>query len=101
MCRPDSSSDHRPKVGLPSHIAPQPLLEASVVTIFHLCAVLRIKPRFSQKGSLQRARADTQARVTVTRWHPKRYKVTALISESVATNIPVLDMTGFVVQDHI
>ncbi len=61
MCRPDSSSDHRPKVGLPSHSAPQPLLEASVVTTFLLCTVSRITPYFSQKRSLQRARADTQA----------------------------------------
>ncbi len=70
MCRPDSSSDHRPKVGLPSHSAPQPLLEASVVTTFLLCAVSRITPCFSQKGSLQRARVDTQARVTA--WRPWR-----------------------------
>ncbi len=28
MCRPDSSSDQRPKVGLSSHSAPQPFLEA-------------------------------------------------------------------------
>ncbi len=62
--------EHRPKVGLPSHSAPQPLLETSVVTTFLLCAVSRITPRFSQKGSLQRARADTQVWVTVTRWRP-------------------------------
>ncbi len=68
MCRFDSSSDHRPKVGLPSHSAPQPLLEASVVTTFLLCAVSRVTPRFSQRGFLQRVRADTQARVTVMRW---------------------------------
>ncbi len=61
MFKPNSSSDHRPKVGLPSHSVPQPLLEASVVTTFLLCPVSRITPRFSQKGSLQRARADTQA----------------------------------------
>ncbi len=72
MCRPDSSLDHRPKVGLPSHSAPQPLLEASVVTTFLLCTVSRITPCFSQKGSLLQARADTQARVTVTRWRPWR-----------------------------
>ncbi len=68
MCRFDSSSDHRPKVGLPSHSAPQPLLEASVVTTFLLCAVSRVTPRFSQRGFLQWVRADTQARVTVMRW---------------------------------
>ncbi len=65
MCRPDSSSDYRPKVSLPSHSAPQPLSEASVVTTFLPCAVSRITPRFSQKGYLQQARADTQARVTI------------------------------------
>ncbi len=54
MCRPDSSSDQRPKVGLPSHSAPQPLLEASVVTTFLLCAVSRITPYFSQRRSLQK-----------------------------------------------
>ncbi len=47
MCRSDSSSDHRPKVGLPSHSAPQPLLEASVLTTFLLCSVSRITPCFS------------------------------------------------------
>ncbi len=30
MCRVDSSSDHRLKVGLPSHSAPQPLLEVEI-----------------------------------------------------------------------
>ncbi len=64
MCRPDSSSYQRLKVGFPS---PQPLLEAYVVTTFLLCAVSRVTPHFSQKGSLQRARADTQARVTFIR----------------------------------
>ncbi len=64
------SSDHKPKVGLPSHSAPQPLLEASVVTTFLLCAVSRVTPCFNQRGFFQRVRADTQARVTVTRWHP-------------------------------
>ncbi len=67
MCRPDSFSDQRPKVGLPSHSAPQPLLEASVMTTFLLCAVSKITHCFSQKRSLPRARADTHARVTVTR----------------------------------
>ncbi len=51
---------------------PQPLLEASVATTFLLFTVSRITPRFSQKGSLQRARADTQVWVTVTRWRPWR-----------------------------
>ncbi len=70
MCRPDSSLDQRPKVGLPSHSAPQPLLEASVVTTFLLCAVSKITPCFSQRRSLQRARADTQAWVTIMQWRP-------------------------------
>ncbi len=48
--------------------APQPLLEASVITTFLLCAVSKITPCFSQRRSLQRARADIQARVTVMRW---------------------------------
>ncbi len=69
MCRPDSYLDQRPKVGLTSHSTPQPLLEASVVTTFLLCTVSRVRPCFSQKESLQWARADTQAQVTVTRWH--------------------------------
>ncbi len=57
----DHAQDHRTKVGLPSHSTlPKPLLEASVMTTFLLCAVSRIMPCFSQKGSLQRARADTQ-----------------------------------------
>ncbi len=47
------------KVGLPSHSAPQPLLEASVVTTFLLCTVSKITPCFRQKRSLQWARADT------------------------------------------
>ncbi len=71
MCRPISSSDKRTKVGLPSHSAPQPLLEASVMTTFLLCAVSKITPCFSQRRSLQRSRADTQAQVTVTRWRPR------------------------------
>ncbi len=75
MCRPDSSSDQRLKVSLPSHSAPQPLLEVSVLTTFLLCAVSRITPRFSQKGSLQQARADTQARVTITRWQSSDAKL--------------------------
>ncbi len=54
MCRPDSSSDHRPKVGLPSHSAPQPLLEASVMTTFLLCAVSRITPRLARRGPSNR-----------------------------------------------
>ncbi len=49
MCRPDSSSDHRPKVGLPSHSDPQPSLEASVVTTFLLCVVSRITPRLVRR----------------------------------------------------
>ncbi len=73
MCRPDSSSDQRPKVGLPSHSTPQPLLEASVMTTFLLCAVSKITPCFSQRRSLQRARADTQAQVNVTRWRMKTF----------------------------
>ncbi|MGL4668104.1 MAG: hypothetical protein ACRCWR_09260 [Saezia sp.] len=43
------------------------------MTTFLLFAVSKITPCFSQKGSLQRARADTQARVTVTPsrgWNP-------------------------------
>ncbi len=72
QCSTTEPQDQRPKVGLPSHSAPQPLLEASVVTTFLLCAVSRITPCFSQKGSLQWARADTQARVTVTWWLPWR-----------------------------
>ncbi len=75
MCRPDSSSDQRPKVGLPSHSAPQTLLEVSVVTTFLLCAVSKIIPCFNQRRSLQWARADTQARVTVMRWCPWRQAV--------------------------
>ncbi len=67
MCRSDSSSDQRQKVGLPLHSAPQPLLEASVMTTFLLCAVSKITPCFSQRRSLHWARADTQARVTITR----------------------------------
>ncbi len=59
MCRVDSSSDHSPKVGLPSHSAPRPLLKASVVKTFLLCAVSRVMPHFSQRGFLQRVRADT------------------------------------------
>ncbi len=47
MCRPDSFSDQRPKFGLPSHNAPQLLLEASVVTTFLLCAVCKVTPCFS------------------------------------------------------
>ncbi len=39
MCRPDSSLDQRPKVGLPLHSAPQPPLKASVVITFLLCAM--------------------------------------------------------------
>ncbi len=70
MCRHDSFSDQWPKVGLPSLSAPQPLLEASVVTTFLLCAVSKVTPYFSQKRSLQRTRADTQARVTVMWWRP-------------------------------
>ncbi len=70
MCRPDSSSDHRPKVGLPLHSTPQPLLEPSIVTTFLLCTAFRITPCFSQGGFLRQARADTQARVTVTWWRP-------------------------------
>ncbi len=57
MCRVDSSSAHRSKVGLPLHSAPQPLLEASVVTTFLLCAVSRVTPCFSQRGFFQRVRA--------------------------------------------
>ncbi len=68
--RPDSFSDQKPKVGLPSHSAPQPWLEASIMTTILLCAVSNITPCFSQKRSLQWARADTQARVTVSRWRP-------------------------------
>ncbi len=74
MCRPDSFSDQRPKVGLPSHSAPQPLLEASVMKNFLLCTVSKITPCFRQRRSLQRARADKQARVTITQlergWNP-------------------------------
>ncbi len=53
MCRPDCSSDQRPKVSLTLHSTPQPLLEVSAVTTFLLCAVSRVTPCFSQKGSLQ------------------------------------------------
>ncbi len=68
--RPDSFSDQKQKVGLPSHSAPQPWLEASVMTTILLCAMSNITLCFSQKRSLQWARADTQARVTVSRWRP-------------------------------
>ncbi len=66
--RLDSSSDQRLKVGLPLHSAPQPLLEASVMTTFLLCAMSKITPCFSQRRSLQWSRADTQAQVNVMRW---------------------------------
>ncbi len=54
MCRVDSSLDHRPKVGLPSHSAPQPLLEASVVTTFLLCAVSRFTGSSNGSGLIHR-----------------------------------------------
>ncbi len=89
MCRPDSSSDQRLKVGLSSHNAPQPLLEVSVVTTFLLCAMSRITPRFSQKGSLQQARADTQARVTVTQMEPSASARTGWVAcEADPTEVP-------------
>ncbi len=81
----DSFSDQRPKVSLPSHSAPQPLLEASVMTTFLLCAVSKITPCFSQRRSLQRARADTQARVTVTRWCQGDTKARVELSASART----------------
>ncbi len=50
----------------------QPLLEASVVKSFLLCAVSKVMPCFSQKRSLQCARADTQAQIAIMRWRPWR-----------------------------
>ncbi len=52
MCRPDSFSDQRQKVGLPLHSAPRLLLEASVVTTFFMCDVSKVMPCFSQKRSV-------------------------------------------------
>ncbi len=48
--RLDSSSNQRLKVGLPLHSAPQPLLEASVMTTFLLCAVSKICPALARGG---------------------------------------------------
>ncbi len=75
MCRTDSFLDQRPKVSLSSHSAPQPLLEASVVTTFLLWAMSKITPCFSQRRSLQGVRVDTQTRVTFMRWRPSRQAV--------------------------
>ncbi len=75
MCSSDSSSDQRPKVSLPSHSAPQPLLKESVVTNFLLCAVSKITPCFSQgrsfwvwccvKKTVARGRGQSQSPITL------------------------------------
>ncbi len=71
MWKPFSAFDQWPKVGLPSHSAPQPVLEASVkdMNIKHKKFLLQTIPMattFSiQQGLLQGAEAVTQAWLTL------------------------------------
>ncbi len=73
MCSRPSASDQEPKAGLPSHRAPQPVLDASVETTFLLRIMPIVTPCLNHCGSFQGARAVTQAWLTLMRRHPWRH----------------------------
>ncbi len=70
MCSRPSASDQEPKAGLPSHRAPQPVLDAFVETTFLLRIMPIVTPCLNHCGSFQGARAVTQAWLTLMRRHP-------------------------------
>ncbi len=59
MCSPSSAFDQWPKIGLPLHRAPQPLLETSVKTTFLLHTIPRTTPCSIHWEFFQGARAVT------------------------------------------
>ncbi len=73
MWKPFSAFDQWPKVGLPSHSAPQPVLEASVVTTFLLWTNPMATPFFIHRGFFQGVRAVTQACFTLICRRPWRH----------------------------
>ncbi len=72
MWKPLSVFDQWPKVGLPSHSAPQPVLEASVVTTFLVWTNPMATPFSIHRGFFQGVRAVTQRilspQVQIGRW---------------------------------
>ncbi len=73
MWKPLSAFDQWPKVGLPSHSAPQPVLEASVVTTFLVWTNPMATPFFIHCGFFQGVRAVTQAWFTLICKRPWRH----------------------------
>ncbi len=77
MWKPLSVSDQWPKVGLPSHSAPQPVLEASVVTTFLVWTNPIAMPFSIHRGFFQGVRAVTQAWFTLISKRPWRHALCA------------------------
>ncbi len=73
MWKPFSAFDQWPKVGLPSHSAPQPVLEASVVTTFLVWTNPMATPFSIHRGFFQGVRAVTQAWFTLICRRPWRH----------------------------
>ncbi len=73
MWKPLSVFDQWPKVGLPSHSAPQPVLEASVVTTFLVWTNPMATPFSIHRGFFQGVRAVTQAWFTLICKRPWRH----------------------------
>ncbi len=73
MWKPLSAFDQWPKVGLPSYSAPQPVLEASVVTTFLVWTNPMATPFFIHRGFFQGVRAVTQAWFTLICKRPWRH----------------------------
>ncbi len=67
MCHRIWGSDHRPEAGIPSHTAPQPSVDASVVTTTREVTKPRVfflTPRLKRSGLRHGARASMQPQVT-------------------------------------
>ncbi len=64
MCHRIWGSDHCPEAGIPSHTAPQPSVDASVVTTTREVTNPRGTPRLKRSGLRHGARASMQPQVT-------------------------------------
>ncbi len=75
MCHRIWGSDHRPEASIPSHTAPQPSVDASVVTTTREVTKPRGTPRLKRSGLRHGARASMQPQVTAILKRPEVHAV--------------------------
>ncbi len=75
MCHRLWGSDHSPEAGLPSHTAPQPRVDASVVTTTRDVTKPRETPRLKSSGLRHGLRASMQPREIAMRKRPEVHAV--------------------------